>query len=147
MYWHRTVAPAGWRPRGAWNSGWHSVGGRSLFFANSVWPSRVSFPRMTSVSQLVSALSIGTTRTAPLRLSQRSGSFRLRLLPVWLLDSSSVSRVWLDYSTTNVIGVALWMLSETGQRRSTSWRKASFSSFVMSASIFTVTVMPPNPEG
>src|SRR5262245_58576837 len=52
-YVQRTVVPGGWRRAGTPWRGWHSVAGRSLFFAKSVRPLRVSEPRATSVSQLV----------------------------------------------------------------------------------------------
>ena len=35
-------------------------------------------------------------------------------------DSGAGAPLGYGYSTTNVIGVALWVLSDTGQRRSTS---------------------------
>ena len=35
-------------------------------------------------------------------------------------DSGADAPLGYGYSTTNVIGVALWVLSDTGQRRSTS---------------------------
>ncbi len=51
-------SPASCARRGARKSGWHSSGGRSLFLANRVCPSRVCGPSTTRVSQLVSSGSL-----------------------------------------------------------------------------------------
>src|SRR5262249_13877549 len=50
-YWQRTVEPAAWCAAGSWTMRWHSRGGRSLFFANSVTPPLVAGARATIVSQ------------------------------------------------------------------------------------------------